>query len=400
MRYIHGRRKVLGVLPALLLLVALVISGCGGGGGGGSTAAAPIATPTATATPQPSPNLNPVLQGSYGLVSGAALGGNVWETEVGTITFNGQGGVTGGYGEGTAINLNTGVFERGTGTLTGGSYLLSGNREMRGSVNLRNTYGSYSASISGWLASNQVFLGGNTMNSFGQPGVFLIGRAMANTTNATLNGTYRISLVQAGATPGYTYGTADFDGAGNITGGTLHRSDGVDAAITGGTYAVLTDATFRGNVTAGGVTTTFYGFICADGTISFSIEDPLRLGVGIGTRGPASACSNADLSGTYGVGDLLISAANVPDFVDGYVVANGNGALAGGGVQYANGATTTITGGAYAIAADGTFTSGNVTQADGGAITTTFGTLHADKTVMSGTVRTNGGSSGLLLLIR
>lgn len=274
MRYMHGRGQALGLLSALVAIVALVISGCGGGGGG-TTAAVPISTPTAT--PQPSSNLNGVLQGSYGIVLGATLGGNALETEVGTLTFDGQG---------------------------------------------------------------------------------------------------------------------------NITGGTLHRNDGVDATITGGTYSVSANATYAGNVTAGGVTTTFYGFICADGTISFSIEDPLRLGVGIGTRGPSTTSSNADLSGTYGFGDLLISAANVPNFVYGNAVANGNGTITGGGVQYANGTTTAITGGAYAIAADGTFTSGNVTQADGATITVTSGTLHADKTIMSGTVRTGGGNSGLLLLIR
>jgi hypothetical protein len=177
----------------------------------------------------------------------------------------------------------------------------------------------------------------------------------------------------ASATPYVTGGTINFDGAGNITGGSVDINNGAatTATITGGTYHVFSDG--RGNasvVTSSG--TQNWQFALKDNTKAYIARaDTNATGSGVLYRQDPTQFAVANVKGNYAL-ELAppASQTNGATAYAGVITADGTGNLSGGKLDASAGATVST-----ALTVSGSYTAPDATTGRGTmAVTTSNGT--------------------------
>jgi len=192
-------------------------------------------------------------------------------------------------------------------------------------------------------------------------------RRLLSYSSADLNGTWTYASDSAA-------GTLEFDGAGNIIGGTGTTASGA-AYSAGGTYAVDNRGSITANVTGIGQ---LEGAINSYEDVAiFSSNSPGYFGMAIYSAGVSY--SNTDISGTW---NIQLNANSTSDNLAGTISFDADGNITGGSLIVANtGQIQTITGGTYTINSNGSVT---ITPTITGQSAVTFaGAMNVSKDVIA-----------------
>lgn len=393
-------------------LFSLAVVGCGGGPGGpgGPGGGSMLGTPTGfgsnsspgpgpggSNTPPPNPN-DKMLNGPYGMVS-ATLGSSAHTLLVSAVGFDGQGAVISGNGQGATFS-NSRLTALSAPGVTGGKYDVNSDGTFTTSVNL--TTGATLVSAAARIDSDGSLAAAGFNDNTASPGLLVVVSPSLVATDASLHGTFRLNVAEVGAQPGFATGTVDYDGQGGITAGSLtFSSDGSTITVTSGSYNVNADGTVTGSIAfSDGSTTTFDTYLGREGTLVGSFQDArARLGLVVASQGPSTASSNGDLMGS----DTLFFLRTIPfagGFVTGSASLDGHGGVSGGTFTDDTGHSQTVSGGRYAVNADGTLSATSLSTADGATVNVPTAILGADKNSASGVFSDTNANSGLFLLLK
>jgi hypothetical protein len=156
-------------------------------------------------------------------------------------------------------------------------------------------------------------------------------------SNGDLNGTWNLNSENS-------FGTIQFDGMGNISGGSLTDSSGDPPSAPSGTYSVSSN----GAVTIEGGSPTNGQMNSTKDVVAATSADTDTIGVLVNSS--RASFSNTDMAGTWTVvfnGDAADSNG------DGTLIFNSTGGVTGGTVTDGHG-TEAVTGGSYTLNANGT----------------------------------------------
>jgi hypothetical protein len=165
----------------------------------------------------------------------------------GTLTFDGNGAVTGGQ-----ITRSNNTVDQ----ITSGTYQMAADGSLTGTI----VAGGLTTNFSGYLGAD-LTLGFTTSDDFGNLGLGVATPGPTSTSsNPDLSGSYSYLALRTSpaVSRGFATGQVQADGNGAFTGGSILYSDGATATITGGDYNILPDGTFTvpsGVITSDGVTT-------------------------------------------------------------------------------------------------------------------------------------------------
>src|SRR5271170_2029388 len=156
-------------------------------------------------------------------------------------------------------------------------------------------------------------------------------------SNSDLNGPWNLNSENS-------FGTIQFDGAGNISGGSLTDASGDPPSAPSGTYSVSSN----GAVTILGGGSTNGQMNGTKDIVAATSADTDTIGVLVNSS--SASFSNTDMAGTWTV---VFNGDDADSNGDGTLVFNSTGGVTGGTVTDGHGAEA-VTGGSYVLNANGT----------------------------------------------
>lgn len=314
----------------------------------------------------------PVLAGNYGLTGmGWRDQFNAIDTAA-NITFDGNGGITGGQLRRELNGLFGGLGPQ-VDAITGGSYTVDANRVLNARIN--TAIGTFTLQGTSSIDNGQLISG-----SMVGPGLVSLATAVKKPTNAnlaTLNGQYFVRMGQGNS--GSYSGDLNFDGAGNVVGTITRVSLGVTTAFkvqAPSTYTVAADGAVTLSLTTdtpmGNVNPLpFAGYVGTEGTLV--VEAPFD-GVNFPTPIAGVAARRATTTtiqdfnpGTIGINlaivepGLFFAEPVKAGVVSGTATWNAAGQVTGGSLTYRDAGSftalpVTVTGGNFVFNNNGTGT--------------------------------------------
>jgi len=222
-------------------------------------------------------------------------------------------------------------------------------------------------------------------------------------STADLDGTWHFhnfSDLPSNNNPGWSRGTITINSSGTVTDGTVLRSDGSTAVITGGSLSIASDGVISGSITdSTGTTSTISQAKMDAGKTTgalVGIDSQNFRFMGSIIKGGGSF-SNSDLAGTWFIHVFLdLPSLNNPIWNRGTITVNSSGMVTGGSIVDSDGFSASVSGGSLAMNPAGEL-SGSISIISGGfTITSTISHGKADtsKTIVAFVGNNSQGTHG------